>query len=65
VAKGDWTKRESLIPEVAKATKDAGVMIRGRWLGQAEVQKRLDEIAASFAKQRTSELQPSRYQLRR
>jgi hypothetical protein len=27
VAKGDWTKRESLIPEVAKATKEAGVYV--------------------------------------
>lgn len=27
VAKGDWAKRESLIPEVAKATKDAGVYL--------------------------------------
>jgi hypothetical protein len=27
VAKGDWTKRESLIPEVAKATKAAGVYV--------------------------------------
>ena len=27
VAKGDWTKRESLIPEVAKATKVAGVYV--------------------------------------
>jgi hypothetical protein len=27
VAKGDWKTRESLIPEVAKATKDAGVYV--------------------------------------
>jgi imidazolonepropionase-like amidohydrolase len=27
----------------------AGVMVRGRWLPQAEIQKRLDEIAARVA----------------
>ena len=38
------------LEDVRQVSKQTGVMIRGRWLPQAEVQKKLDEIAASFAK---------------
>jgi imidazolonepropionase-like amidohydrolase len=38
------------LEDVRQVSKQAGVMIRGRWLAQAEVQKKLDEIAISFAK---------------
>ncbi len=38
------------LENINQVSKQSGVMIRGRWLAQAEVQKKLDEIAASFAK---------------
>lgn len=38
------------LENVNQVSKQSGVMIRGRWLPQTEVQKKLDEIAASFAK---------------
>lgn len=38
------------LEDINQISKQSGVMIRGRWLGQTEVRKKLDEIAASFAK---------------
>jgi imidazolonepropionase-like amidohydrolase len=38
------------LEDINQVSKQSGVMIRGRWLTKVEVQKRLDEIAASFAK---------------
>jgi predicted amidohydrolase len=38
------------LEDINRISKQSGVMIRGRWLAQAEVQKKLDEIAASFVK---------------
>lgn len=38
------------LENINQVSKQSGVMLRGRWLAQAEIQKKLDEIAASFAK---------------
>jgi len=38
------------LEDVSRVSKQAGVMVRGQWLAKAEVQKKLDEIAASFTK---------------
>ena len=37
------------LADVGNLTKRAGVMVRGRWLGEADIQKRLAEIAARHA----------------
>jgi imidazolonepropionase-like amidohydrolase len=37
------------LADVANLTKRAGVMVRGRWLSEADIQKRLAEIAARHA----------------
>jgi len=37
------------LKDVAQVAKRAGVMLRGRWLPESELRKRLDEIAASYA----------------
>ena len=36
------------LDDVANIADQAGVMVRGRWLPQAEIQERLDRIAASY-----------------
>jgi imidazolonepropionase-like amidohydrolase len=36
------------LADVTAASRRAGVMIKGRWLPQSELQKRLDEIVASY-----------------
>ncbi len=38
------------LDDIANTEKRAGVMVRGRWLPQAECQRMLDEIAARFAR---------------
>jgi hypothetical protein len=38
------------LENINEVSKQSGVMVRGRWLSEAEIRKRLDEIAASFAK---------------
>ena len=38
------------LADIRNTTKRAGVMLRGRWLPQAEIQARLDEIAQSVGK---------------
>jgi imidazolonepropionase-like amidohydrolase len=38
------------LEDVSRVSKQTGVMIGGRWLGQTDVRKNLDEIAASFAR---------------
>jgi imidazolonepropionase-like amidohydrolase len=38
------------LEDVNHVSKQAGVMVRGQWLAKAEIQKKLDEIAASFTK---------------
>jgi imidazolonepropionase-like amidohydrolase len=43
------------LDDIANTEKRAGVMVRGRWLSQAELQKQLDEIALRF--QNTSSAQ--------
>lgn len=35
--------------DINQVSKQSGVMVRGRWHSRAEIQKRLDELAASFA----------------
>ena len=35
---------------INQVSKQSGVMVRGLWLRSAEVRKKLDDIAASFAK---------------
>ncbi len=39
------------LKDVASISKRAGVMLRGRWLPESEIRKRLDEIAASWPAQ--------------
>lgn len=38
------------LQDIANAERRDGVMVRGRWLPEAEIQKRLAQIAADFAK---------------
>ncbi len=38
------------LDNVANVQRREGVMLRGRWLPEAEIQKRLDQIAAAFAR---------------
>jgi imidazolonepropionase-like amidohydrolase len=38
--------------DVTNASRRIGVMIRGRWLTQSELQKRLDELVTSYQKDR-------------
>lgn len=40
---------ENPLTDVSKMANRAGVMVRGRWRPQGEIQRRLDEIAAAFA----------------
>lgn len=40
---------ENPLTDVSKMANRAGVMVRGRWMPQSEIQRRLDEIAAAFA----------------
>jgi imidazolonepropionase-like amidohydrolase len=37
------------LADVANMTKRSGVMVRGKWFSQSELQKMLDDIAASYA----------------
>ncbi len=39
---------ENPLEDVAAASKIAGVLIRGRWIGREEIRKTMQEIAASF-----------------
>jgi hypothetical protein len=36
------------LKDLSNTARRAGVMVRGRWLGEEEIQKRLAAIAASF-----------------
>jgi imidazolonepropionase-like amidohydrolase len=38
------------LADVANVQRRDGVMLRGRWMPEAEIQKRLAQIAADFAK---------------
>ncbi len=38
------------LDDIANTEKRAGVMVRGRWLPEAELKKMLDEIAPRFQK---------------
>jgi imidazolonepropionase-like amidohydrolase len=38
------------LQDVANVQRRDGVMLRGRWLPEAEIQKRLAQIASDFAK---------------
>ena len=38
------------LEDVTNASLRIGVMIRGRWLPEAELQRKLQELAASYAK---------------
>jgi imidazolonepropionase-like amidohydrolase len=40
---------ENPLKDVSNVAKRAGVMLRGRWFARSELQRRLDEIAASYA----------------
>lgn len=39
--------RDNPLKDVANIAKSAGVMVRGRWLPEAEIRGKLEEIAAS------------------
>lgn len=41
--------------DVANASKQVGVMIRGRWYPKAELQAKLDHLAEKYAKQRSEQ----------
>jgi imidazolonepropionase-like amidohydrolase len=39
---------EDPLQDISAASKIAGVLIRGRWIGKEEIRKRMEEIAAAF-----------------
>ena len=39
---------ENPLEDVSAASRIAGVLIRGRWIGREEIRKKMQEIAASF-----------------
>lgn len=39
---------ENPLIDISAASKIAGVLVRGRWIGKKEIHKRMQEIADSF-----------------
>jgi hypothetical protein len=43
-------QRANPLTDIAHVSRRAGVMVRGRWHAQADLQARLDQIAAAYAR---------------